>query len=108
MDNAFYFGARKGDSRSPEEFNVKPEYRHEEQWTLALKRLKQSEKVLTPQEKLDCYTEAFRIIGTAVEIFSADQKPGGAEDCAPVLFYLVLRAAPRQVHTTIQYVIGII
>ena len=63
---------------------------------------KQAEKMASPQEKIACFADVLSIITSSIETFSSVKKPG-AEDIFPIMVYLLVKAAPEQVYTTIKY-----
>jgi Vacuolar sorting protein 9 (VPS9) domain len=58
---------------------------------------------MTPLEKLECMVECFKIITQVLELASAKEGGGGADDTLPILIYVMLRACPRRMHSNLKY-----
>jgi len=83
----------------PEDFDIKAEHIHKLQWNLAIRYLQQVENVITPEEKLSCYERACDIISGSVRGVTTEQDP----DEVSVLIYLIIKASPTRMHTTLKY-----
>jgi hypothetical protein len=65
--------------------------------------LQQVDELVTPQDKLQCFVNAYQIIVDAILVYA---KPGfspGADDINPPLIYATLKAQPKRVYTTLKY-----
>jgi len=57
---------------------------------------------LTPLEKLDCIVECFKTITQVLELASAKEGGGGADETLPIMIYVLLLASPKRIHSNIQ------
>ncbi len=65
--------------------------------------LNKVDRVRTPEAKMNCFAETYKLVVDAIEAFSKKKESAGADDCTPVLVYLLLHSMPKQMMTTIQY-----
>lgn len=57
---------------------------------------------LTPLEKLDCIVECFKTITQVLELASAKEGGGGADETLPIMLYVLLIACPKRIHSNIK------
>jgi len=91
----------------PEHFEIKSEHRHDEIWKKSIKYLQKVEFVYTPEQKLACYTKAFTLIVKSIETLSEISKKAGNSQviAIPIMIYLLMKACPEHIYTTMQYFI---
>ena len=82
----------------PEDFGIKPSHIKEIQWQLAIKYLKKSEKVVIPEEKLDCYVKVCNIISGDVRTSFFEQDPNEVY----IMVWLLIKAFPERMITTLK------
>lgn len=75
-----------------------------EMWEYAASVLNQMDNRLTPLEKLDCIVECFKTITQVLELASAKEGGGGADETLPIMIYVLLSACPKRIHTNINFV----
>jgi len=78
--------------------------RCDEMWEYAAQVLNQMDNRLTPLEKLDCIVECFKTITQVLELASAKEGGGGADETLPIMIYVLLLACPKRIHTNINFV----
>ncbi len=97
-----------------ERFEIRPENRHVELWSLGIKsefpvqttvgiELKKADLAHTPREKFNCFADAYRLVVDSIDTFSKKKEGAGADDSTPVLVYLLLHSMPKKMFTTIKY-----
>ena len=64
--------------------------------------LNQMDYQLTPLEKLDYMVECFKTITQVLELASAKEGGGGADETLPIMLYVLLRASPKRIHSNIK------
>ncbi|MDR3547346.1 MAG: hypothetical protein P4M11_03560 [Candidatus Pacebacteria bacterium] len=72
-------------------------------FSLAIEEIRKVDWAPSPQEKLGCYVAAYEIIANGIATFSAGEKIVGADDTTPIIVYLLIRAAPERVFSTMKY-----
>jgi hypothetical protein len=60
------------------------------------------ENVYTPEEKLKCLIEAYRIISEILGTSSDKKEAVGADDTLPVFIYSILKACPSKLVTNLK------
>ena len=111
LDRLMYERLQQMQDLQHQHFEVKSEYYREEVCRLAVAgkqkshrlELRQIDELVTPQEKLQCYVNAYQIIVDAIFVYA---KPGiapGADDINPLIIYATLKAQPARVFTTLKY-----
>ena len=60
--------------------------------------------MVTPQEKIACFANAYQIIFDAIDVYSKKSHAAGADESTPLLIYYMLKAMPGQIYSTTKYV----
>ena len=60
--------------------------------------------VKNPYKKLECIYNIFNYIESLIKFNEGEDKEIGADDIAPVLNYLFIRAHPLRIHTDIEFI----
>lgn len=60
--------------------------------------------MVTPQEKLECYQDAYQIIADSIDVFNQKKEAAGADDSTPITMYVMLKSNPTQVYTNFHYI----
>ncbi|XP_055909631.1 receptor-mediated endocytosis protein 6 homolog [Eupeodes corollae] len=85
---------------------IPPEYLTEAPWTFAQQQLYYISAYTTPQEKLQCVIRCITNIMNLLQM-ACDRVPA-ADDLLPVLIYVVIKANPPYLLSTIEYVTSFI
>ena len=57
---------------------------------------------ITPLEKLECMVECFKTITQVLELASAKEGGGGADETLPIMIYVILKACPKRLHSNLK------
>ena len=60
------------------------------------------DNVPTPQGKLNCLIETYKLISEMLTLFSGHDEGVGADDSLPIFIYIILKACPRRIHSNLQ------
>ncbi|KAJ0976025.1 hypothetical protein J5N97_017990 [Dioscorea zingiberensis] len=91
---------------SPENLDIKPNFRNETSWLLAQKELQKINMYKAPRDKLVCILNCCKVINNLLinaSIASKDDPPG-ADDFLPVLIYVTIKANPPQLYSNLLYI----
>lgn len=80
---------------------IAPIYHFEEPWTLAQIELKRINSYKTPKDKLNCIKNCINVI---LNLLSIAKSPVCADDLQPVLIYVIIKANPQKLSSTIQFI----
>jgi hypothetical protein len=76
-------------------------YHFEQPWTLAQIELKRINSFKTPNDKLNCIKKC---INATLNLLSIAKSPVCADDLQPVLIYIIIKANPKNLSSTIQFI----
>ncbi|KAM0950932.1 putative VPS9 domain, RABX5, catalytic core helical domain-containing protein [Dioscorea sansibarensis] len=91
---------------TPENLDIKPNFRNETSWLLAQKELQKINMYKAPRDKLVCILNCCKVINNLLinaSIASKDNPPG-ADDFLPVLIYVTIKANPPQLYSNLLYI----
>ena len=60
------------------------------------------DRMITPQEKIACFVNAFQTVVDGVTVYSDKNKEVGADESNPLLVFLTLKSLPKQLCSTIK------
>lgn len=58
---------------------------------------------VTPSDKINTFVKIYQIVVDAIDVFNQKSGPAGADDTSPLIVYLILKAIPKQLCSTIKY-----
>jgi len=64
--------------------------------------LNEMDNRITPLEKLECMVECFKTITQVLELASAKEGGGGADETLPIMIYVILKACPKRLHSNLK------
>lgn len=92
---------------TPEHLEIKKVFQNEKLWELAMKSINKMDAGRTPQEKLNCISNAYGIINRSIKFCSGNEKDSGAEELTPIFQFILIKALPRRLFSNIHYIKGI-
>lgn len=72
-----------------------------------MKSINKMDSGRTPQEKLNCISNAYGIINRSIKFCSGNEKDSGAEELTPIFQFILIKAQPRRLFSNIHYIKGI-
>jgi len=103
-DRAFWKRCKELEWINFDHLEIIPRNRCTEMWEYAAQVLNQMDNRLTPLEKLDCIVECFKTITQVLELASAKEGGGGADETLPIMIYVLLLACPKRIHSNIHFI----
>ena len=57
----------------------------------------------TPKGKLTCFSEAYKLVVDSIDLFSKKKEGAGADDCTPIIIYLLIQTPSLLMVSNIKY-----
>jgi hypothetical protein len=86
----------------PEHLDISQNSKQEDMWRYAISQLGQIDDHFSTAEKLVCLVD---FVTTVVNILSlcASSESVGADECLPIVIYLIIKAQPRRMYSNLNY-----
>jgi hypothetical protein len=86
----------------PEHLDISENSKQEDMWKYAISQLGQIDDHFSTAEKLMCLVD---FVTTVVNILSlcASSESVGADECLPIVIYLIVKAQPRRMYSNLNY-----
>jgi hypothetical protein len=101
-DLSFYRRTLELDWMKPEHLDISQNSKQDHMWTYAIDQLAVIDDFFSTAEKLSCLVD---FVTSVVNVLSlcASSESAGADDCLPIVIYLVIKARPKRMHSNLNY-----
>jgi hypothetical protein len=88
---------------SPSSLEIKQEDMGHDMWEIPIMELSKIDDCTSPNEKMSLIQQSYQLIAEILNKFSARKEAPGAEDTFPLFCYILLKACPQYMNSTLQY-----
>ena len=104
-DINFYNKCIKLKNINPIEIGIKKEYINEELWSIAICYINRLLKEKTPYNKLNCISNAYKILNNCINFCEGDDNNGaGFDDIFPIFVYIIIKCRPINFISNFYYI----
>ena len=102
-DAALYFRLKTIEWIQPEHLSIVYSVHTDALWKIAAATLNEIDNFKTPAEKMECVVSCWETMNCILRLTSDNDQPANADTVAPLVQYIVLKAAPRRLYSNIKY-----
>ena len=104
-DINFYNKCIKLKNINPIEIGIKKEYINEELWSIAICYINRLLKEKTPYNKLNCISNAYKILNNCINFCEGEDNNGaGFDDIFPIFVYIIIKCRPINFISNFYYI----
>ena len=104
-DINFYNKCIKLKNINPIEIGIKKEYINEELWSIAICYINRLLKEKTPYNKLNCISNAYKILNNCINFCEGDDNnSAGFDDIFPIFVYIIIKCRPINFISNFYYI----
>lgn len=101
-DAALYSRIKVYDWIDYSHLDIAEKYRLDFMWDSAIQSLKKIDLAISPLGKLKNMTECFKTIIDSLTLAANKNEGAGADDCLPILIYVILKALPSRLYSNMK------
>ena len=103
-DINFYNKCIKLKNINPIEIGIKKEYINEELWSIAICYINRLLKEKTPYNKLNCISNAYKILNNCINFCEGDNNDAGFDDIFLIFVYIIIKCRPKNFISNFYYI----
>ena len=89
---------------NPTEIGIKKEYINEELWSIAICYINRIYIEKTPYNKLNCISNAYKILNNCINFCEGDNNDAGFDDIFPIFVYIIIKCRPKNFISNFYYI----
>lgn len=101
-DTALYFRLKTIEWIIPEQLSIVYNIQTDSLWKIAASTLNEIDNFKTPAEKMECIVNCWEIMNHILRLTSDNNQPANADTVAPLIQYIILKAAPRRLYSNMK------